>query len=287
MDVLELNEHRKALLRQLIRVKFEGNEQELGRALGYNDGGYIRAMLREGKFSRPITEKTVAKIEALPGLGGWFSKNVSDATPPALGGGVTRRRARGAMYVPIRSVPVLSSAELKYMSFLNEDPRLAGSPRVPVAADTGPRAKAIYLPDDSMMPMRAGDLIHLDPDLLPHAGDKVLVEDSSGNFYIREYRLRSGGAFEAAASNPAHATLHSETDGLKVIAVATHVTQTLRNGVSKVIDTLSAGLLSMIGFVVVGTALYMGDFGSMDVVGSTRRVARGAYCRRIKEDPPQ
>lgn len=49
--------------------KFEGNRSEFGRALGYRDGAFIRQMLAG---TRPVTEKTVQSIEALPGMAGWF-----------------------------------------------------------------------------------------------------------------------------------------------------------------------------------------------------------------------
>ena len=46
-----------------------GGNAPLGRALGYKDGAFVRQMI-EGE--RPITEKTVAKAERLPGCVGWF-----------------------------------------------------------------------------------------------------------------------------------------------------------------------------------------------------------------------
>lgn len=46
-----------------------GGRAPLGRALGYKDGAMVRQMI-EGE--RPITEKTIAKAERLPGCAGWF-----------------------------------------------------------------------------------------------------------------------------------------------------------------------------------------------------------------------
>jgi hypothetical protein len=63
-------EHRRARLLALIQSEpYGGNLSELGRALGYKDGVFVRQM-RDG--DRPISEKTVARIEALPGRAGWF-----------------------------------------------------------------------------------------------------------------------------------------------------------------------------------------------------------------------
>jgi hypothetical protein len=47
-----------------------GGRAPLGRALGYKDGAFVRQMI-EGE--KPITEKTVAKVERLPGCAGWFN----------------------------------------------------------------------------------------------------------------------------------------------------------------------------------------------------------------------
>lgn len=64
--------HRRARFKALIKANpYLGNLSELGRALGYKDGVYVRQM-RDAK--RPITEKTVAKVEALPGKAGWFGE---------------------------------------------------------------------------------------------------------------------------------------------------------------------------------------------------------------------
>jgi phage repressor protein C with HTH and peptisase S24 domain len=52
-------------------VDREGSKAELGRKLGYSSGAFVRQMV-DGE--RPITEKTVVALEALPGYGGWFSK---------------------------------------------------------------------------------------------------------------------------------------------------------------------------------------------------------------------
>ena len=46
-----------------------GGRASLGRALGYKDGAFVRQMI-EGE--KPITEKTIAKVEHLPGCAGWF-----------------------------------------------------------------------------------------------------------------------------------------------------------------------------------------------------------------------
>ena len=62
-------EWRRARLREAVdRV---GSKAELGRRLGYSSGAFVRQMV-EGE--RPVTEKTVMALEALPGYAGWFDK---------------------------------------------------------------------------------------------------------------------------------------------------------------------------------------------------------------------
>lgn len=76
----QLQQYRVERLAAALAHKFDGNRSEMGRALGYKDGAFIRQMLSE---ARPISEKTVQAIEALPGMSDWFSpaaRNRLDAT---------------------------------------------------------------------------------------------------------------------------------------------------------------------------------------------------------------
>lgn len=54
----------------------------------------------------------------------------------------------------------------------------------------------------------------------PQPGDVVLLRDSAGDHYIREYHLVRAGHWRAAAANPAFQPLDSAADGLQVLAVA-------------------------------------------------------------------
>ena len=75
------DEWRKTRMAEL--SKKVGSNAELGRLLGYKDGAYVRQMIAG---ERPITEKTVAKAEALKGCAGWFAvggKSGAHVPPPA------------------------------------------------------------------------------------------------------------------------------------------------------------------------------------------------------------
>lgn len=70
-------EARRKRLAELVKEKFGGNETELGRAMGYQNGAFVRQMLAE---TRTITEKTILKIEAIRGLAGWFTGQAQEAS---------------------------------------------------------------------------------------------------------------------------------------------------------------------------------------------------------------
>ncbi|WP_043213792.1 phage repressor protein [Bordetella pseudohinzii] len=57
----------------------KGNKTDFGRRLGYKDGAFVRQML---SGIRPVTEKTVWAIEAMPGMKGWFE--VEAGSMPAV-----------------------------------------------------------------------------------------------------------------------------------------------------------------------------------------------------------
>lgn len=69
MNEIELNEFRIARLAAAVDHVSKGNKTDFGRRLGYKDGAFVRQML---SGIRPVTEKTVWAIEAMPGMKGWF-----------------------------------------------------------------------------------------------------------------------------------------------------------------------------------------------------------------------
>ena len=58
-------------------MRHPGGINGLGMAMGYANGEFLKQMLR-GR--RRVTEKTVAKIEAIPGYEGWFALRSAPAT---------------------------------------------------------------------------------------------------------------------------------------------------------------------------------------------------------------
>ena len=143
------------------------------------------------------------------------------------------------------------------MELMNDDPRLRAAPRMAAMADTGPRVKAVRVEDDSMADagVSSGDLVNLDPDLPALPGDVVLVIDSAGSYFLREYRQRTGGEFEAAARNMAYPSFLSSSHALRVVAVATHITKPLRRRAG----SIGSSLLGIVGFLFASALIAASD----------------------------
>lgn len=69
-----LKEHRITRLQALIDERFSEAPANLAAQLNLKNAAFIRQLL---SGHRPITEKTIAKIEALPGAAGWFGDAVA------------------------------------------------------------------------------------------------------------------------------------------------------------------------------------------------------------------
>lgn len=78
------------LLVQAVQRVSDGNKTAFGKMLGYKDGAFVRQM---ASGARPITEKTILQIEALPGMAGWFTGAVP--LPSAGPAPVSMSTARG------------------------------------------------------------------------------------------------------------------------------------------------------------------------------------------------
>lgn len=85
-----------------------------------------------------------------------------------------------------------------------------------------PMVFKVEVPDQAMAPrFKKGSLVEFTRDVRPAPGDGVLVRDSFGQAYFREYRQRRAGMWAAHAYNDAFDVLDAEADGLSVIGVLT------------------------------------------------------------------
>lgn len=78
------------------------------------------------------------------------------------------------------------------------------------------------VPDTALAPrVTQGATVVLTRGLEPKAGDGVLVQDGDGHHYLRLYRERRVGHWEAHALNDSYRPLDSQIDRLRVVAVIT------------------------------------------------------------------
>lgn len=78
MENKDKKNDRISRLQALLDTHFNGRKDELGKFLGYKDGAFVRQML---SGSRPISEKTVDKINSIKKFQNWFaSDNIIDGT---------------------------------------------------------------------------------------------------------------------------------------------------------------------------------------------------------------
>ncbi len=83
-----------------------------------------------------------------------------------------------------------------------------------------PQVYAVLMPDESMLPwLRPGDTVRFARGKTPAAGDLVLVADAAGGAYVRTYRVRRAGQWQAQPLNEAFEPLDSQVDGLQVLGV--------------------------------------------------------------------
>ena len=78
----------------------------------------------------------------------------------------------------------------------------------------------LSLRDDALAPeYPAGTTIRFDATRKPRPGWPVLVKDSAGAFYVRDYIEGAGGRYKAEARQRGYAALDSVTDGLTLVGV--------------------------------------------------------------------
>lgn len=74
--------------------------------------------------------------------------------------------------------------------------------------------------DDALAPeIYPGCVARFDAAATPRPGRPVLVRDSSGSHYLRDYEQGAAGRWRAVARRPGYAPLDSIEHGLKLVAV--------------------------------------------------------------------
>lgn len=90
--------------------------------------------------------------------------------------------------------------------------------------DPLPAVFKLSAPDASMAPkVPQGTIVEFTRGLEPRPGDGVLVRDSLGHHFFRQFREKRPGHWEAHAVNEAYRPMDSRDDNLSVVAVLTAV----------------------------------------------------------------
>lgn len=197
-----------------------GGDAELGRLLGHASGAQIGHM-RLGR--RPVTEKTIEKIEALPGYFGWFNDKRGMPVLPSLNNGLKGEDPGTAIVVTKQMAPFLPGFDglsipvLAQAGSMGEgadqlvDEVVVG--RLTVSPDWVSRTikplsnlrnlRFIHGYGDSMEPtFHDGDILLVDVGIKDPAIDGIYVLEANERIYIKRVRQRLNGEYEVTSDNP-------------------------------------------------------------------------------------
>jgi phage repressor protein C with HTH and peptisase S24 domain len=187
-------------------VEREGGKAPAGRKLGYRDGAFVGQMLRG---ERPITEKTVLAVHALPGYSGWFTAptTVAPTTTPSAAPAPAPAPGESAIRVPL----LANSGSMGMGTEIQHDDVLVGqialseqwvTRRLQPSSPTALRFIHAY--GDSMHPtFEDGDVLLVDTGMRdPKAIDGVYVMAANDRVYIKRVRQRMDGIVEISSDNP-------------------------------------------------------------------------------------
>lgn len=232
MNELDLNTQRIALLRSAIDKVASGNVSEFGRRLGYKDGAFVRQML--GAI-RPVSEKTIRAVEALPGLKGWFdqprpAKVVRAQTrdsaenlplifdsepdkPPHNNSGAAETKTKNvppdvdylAEEMKFRPIPVIGRAQggMPERIWTDGDYPVGATDKYAMVATSDPHAFLTPIVGTSMVPkFNPGDFAFVEPETPVEVEDDVLVRLTTGETLLKRLISRRGGVQLGSYNEP-------------------------------------------------------------------------------------
>lgn len=122
-----------------------GGDVRLGELLGHSGGSHVGQMVRGG---RPITEKTIKKIESIPGFGGWFDRQKSGFLIPQFDTG----GRMGNAGVILREQPgVIRSWRVSDEWLQKNVHRITSPVNLKIVTGFGDSMKPIYNPGDPLL----------------------------------------------------------------------------------------------------------------------------------------
>lgn len=164
---------------------------------------------------RTITEESARDIEKMARKpAGWMDNpiqeqglSVQEKDPPYMRGQVsTKVQANNNLF--LHRIKILQNEEyFTWESFLQNIENL-------------PEKFTIEMPDDAMSPATPrGTTLVCETNVPAIIGHGVVVRDRHGDIHVRRYVQGIGGKWTAQATSAAYASLSSEADALKIIAV--------------------------------------------------------------------
>lgn len=209
VDLDEISAFRRQRLLDFVNLKYEENKAYLGRALGYRDGAYIGQMIRG---ERPITEKTIAQINDLPGGTGWFALPID---------------AGNTIPVTVKKrIPLISWVRAGQWSDVQDNYHPGEADEWVDAYDTQPGDStfALRVTGDSMTSPYPGDrsfpdgtIIIVDPGRASNAGDYVVAKDVETQQATFKRLVHDGGRWFLKPLNPSYPTQAIDDPSIRVI----------------------------------------------------------------------
>lgn len=198
---------------------------DLARVLKKSDA-YVAKLLRPGESFGEKTARNIEHEAKKPRgwldqvhLAGDYSEGHAEQAPKAMEG------MPPYLVAPVSDslIPVITWEKLYMLGLDNNSRELEDCERAPSEGAVGSADKWVVMPDDSMagvFPRNAKLKVSTDLATVPPLpGRYVLVQDKSTAYCIRRYKAISANHFLAEPQNPGYATLDSQRDGLRVIAV--------------------------------------------------------------------
>lgn len=182
----------------------------MGKKLGHKRGAQVGHML-SGR--RPITEKTIECIEALPGFAGWFDVEARSAGD----------NESDALYIPLLENTASmgsGSDELSCDVFAGKLPVAVSWARQHVRHSSIGALRFIHGVGDSMSPtIQDGDILLVDTmQCDPAAVDGIYVLRAHDRLYIKRVCQDINGRLEVSSDNP-HIQTVSVLDGHQEVQV--------------------------------------------------------------------
>lgn len=199
-----LQHHRRERLHELVKTQFADNPNQLGRALGWSDGAFIRQMLN----GKTISEKTIGQIEQLPGLANWFSKRVYGDEPAVRALEVQEPVPEDVIDVPVYRVRFSAGPGHEAAYEIEETSQPAYYQRAWFTKQRiAPHAARRFLvTGDSMEPfIHAGDYVLVDTGDTSVVDGKVYALRYGDHLRIKRVWRHLDGSLTLRSDNPRHA----------------------------------------------------------------------------------